>query len=103
MLRKSGINDPVFHSLFQILTPFGIYIFTEDILHASGVIAVVAAGIIHSIVREHTETLRFKVLDAKRSEIRRMYEAGEINAGQEKELRKFTNYIESIILYEHNE
>ncbi len=55
-LRKNGINDPVFHSLLQILTPFGVYIVTEDILHASGVIAVVAAGIIHSIVREHTET-----------------------------------------------
>lgn len=55
-LRKTGISDPVFHSLLQILTPFAIYIVTEDILHASGVIAVVAAGIIHSIVREHTET-----------------------------------------------
>ncbi len=55
-LRKNGINDPVFHSLLQILTPFGVYIVTEDILHASGVIAVVAAGIIHSIVREQTET-----------------------------------------------
>lgn len=55
-LRKSGINDPVFHSLLQIMTPFGIYIVTEHTLHASGVIAVVAAGIIHSIVREHTET-----------------------------------------------
>ncbi len=55
-LRKSGINDPVFHSLLQIMTPFGIYMVTEHVLHASGVIAVVAAGIIHSIVREHTET-----------------------------------------------
>ncbi len=55
-LGKSGINDPVFHSLLQIMTPFGIYIVTEHTLHASGVIAVVAAGIIHSIVREHTET-----------------------------------------------
>ncbi len=55
-LRKNGINDPVFHSLLQILTPFGIYIVTEDLLHASGIIAVVAAGIIYSIVREHTET-----------------------------------------------
>ncbi|MFT4007399.1 MAG: hypothetical protein QM683_17900 [Lacrimispora sp.] len=52
---------------------------------------------------EQKEELRFKVLDAERSEIRRMYEAGEINTGQEKELRRFTNYIESIILYEHNE
>lgn len=55
-LHKNGINDTVFHSLLQILTPFGVYLITEDVLHASGVIAVVAAGIIHSIVREHTET-----------------------------------------------
>lgn len=49
------------------------------------------------------EELRFKVLDAERSEIRRMYETGEINPVQEKELRRFANHIESIILYEHNE
>lgn len=49
------------------------------------------------------EELRFEVMDAERSEIRRMYEDGEINAEQEKELRRFTNYIESIVLYEHNE
>lgn len=55
-LRKQGIIDTVFHSLLQILTPFAIYILTEDIFHASGVIAVVAAGVVHSIIREHTET-----------------------------------------------
>ncbi len=49
------------------------------------------------------EELRFKVLEAERSEIRRMYETGEINADQEKELRRFANHIESIVLYEHNE
>lgn len=49
------------------------------------------------------EELRFKVLDAERSEMRRMYEAGEITSAQEKELRRFTNYIESIVLYDHNE
>lgn len=56
-LRKSGINDTVFHSLLQVLIPFGVYIITEDIFHASGIIAVVAAGMIHSFVRKHTETL----------------------------------------------
>jgi len=55
-LRKKGIDDPVFHSLLRILTPFGVYIATEDILHASGVIAVVAAGVLHSVIREHTGT-----------------------------------------------
>lgn len=52
---------------------------------------------------EQKEELRFKVLDAERFEIRRMYENGEINVSQEKELRRFTNYIESIVLYEHSE
>ncbi|EHJ01627.1 Na+/H+ antiporter [Clostridium sp. DL-VIII] len=55
-LRKEGINDVIFYSLFQILTPFGIYIITEELLHASGVIAVVVAGIVHSLIKERTET-----------------------------------------------
>ncbi len=55
-LHKRGINDVVFHSLLQILTPFIIYIITEELLHASGIIAVVVAGILHSLVREKTET-----------------------------------------------
>lgn len=57
VLRKQGINDVTFHTLLQIMTPFLIFIVTEDILHASGVIAVVVAGIVHSLVREQTETL----------------------------------------------
>lgn len=57
ILRKQGINDVTFHTLLQIMTPFLIFIVTEDILHASGVIAVVVAGIVHSLVREQTETL----------------------------------------------
>lgn len=56
VLRKQGINDVTFHTLLQIMTPFLIFIVTEDILHASGVIAVVVAGIVHSLVREQTET-----------------------------------------------
>lgn len=56
ILRKQGINDVTFHTLLQIMTPFLIFIITEDILHASGVIAVVVAGIVHSLVREQTET-----------------------------------------------
>lgn len=55
-LHKKGINDVVFHSLLQILTPFIIYIITEELLHASGIIAVVVAGIVHSLVRERTGT-----------------------------------------------
>lgn len=57
ILRKQGINDVTFHSLLQILTPFVIFIISEELLHASGVIAVVVAGIIHSIISEKTETM----------------------------------------------
>ncbi|MFS0645706.1 cation:proton antiporter [Siminovitchia sp. 179-K 8D1 HS] len=56
-LRKQGINDVTFHSLLQILTPFIIFMVTEHLLHASGVIAVVVAGVLHSLVRERTETM----------------------------------------------
>lgn len=55
-LRKEGINDVIFHSLLQILTPFCIFIITEEFLHASGVIAVVVAGIVHSLISKRTET-----------------------------------------------
>ncbi|MGE7838838.1 Na+/H+ antiporter [Viridibacillus arvi] len=56
-LRKKGIHDVVFHSLLQLLTPFIIYLIAEDIFHASGVIAVVVGGIVHALVKDHTETL----------------------------------------------
>ncbi|WP_068782857.1 Na+/H+ antiporter [Paenibacillus phocaensis] len=56
-LLKQGIKDATLHSLLQILTPFLIFIITEDFLHASGVIAVVVGGIVHSLLRERTETM----------------------------------------------
>lgn len=55
-LRKEGIKDVIFHSLLQILAPFGIFIVTEEFLHASGVIAVVVAGIVHSLIIKRFET-----------------------------------------------
>ncbi|HJF34357.1 MAG TPA: Na+/H+ antiporter [Sporosarcina psychrophila] len=54
-LRRRGLVDVVFHSLLQILTPFIIFFIAEEMFHASGVIAVVAAGIIYTIVKERTE------------------------------------------------
>lgn len=56
-LLKQGIKDATLHSLLQILTPFLIFIVTEEFLHASGVIAVVVGGIVHSLLRERTETM----------------------------------------------
>lgn len=60
ILRKKGIRDATFHSLLQILTPFIIYIATEELFHASGVIAVVVAGIAHAAITEHTSTMLAK-------------------------------------------
>lgn len=57
VLRKQGINDVTFHSVLQVVTPFMIYIITEHMFHASGVIAVVVAGIVHALVKERTEIL----------------------------------------------
>ncbi|TWT14336.1 Na+/H+ antiporter [Planomicrobium sp. CPCC 101079] len=56
LLRKQGISDVTFFTLLHVMTPFLIFIITEEFLHASGVIAVVVAGIVHSLVRERTET-----------------------------------------------
>lgn len=45
-LYRQGINDVIFRTVLQVTTPFVVYLVTEEFLHASGVIAVVAAGII---------------------------------------------------------
>jgi CPA1 family monovalent cation:H+ antiporter len=60
ILRKKGIRDATFHSLLQILTPFIIYITTEELCHASGVIAVVCAGLAHAAITEKTSTMLAK-------------------------------------------
>lgn len=44
-LHSINFNDAIFSVVLQILTPFVIYVIAEDFLHASGVIAVVTAGI----------------------------------------------------------
>ncbi|UDM31800.1 cation:proton antiporter [Lentilactobacillus laojiaonis] len=48
-LYRQGINDVIFNTVLQIITPFIIYLIAEDVFHASGVIAVVTAGIIVQI------------------------------------------------------
>lgn len=45
-LVQQGIQDVVLHTTIQILTPFVIYILADEVAHASGVIAVVAAGVL---------------------------------------------------------
>lgn len=44
LLRRQGINDVVFNTVLQIMTPFVVYVIAEELFHASGVIAVVTAG-----------------------------------------------------------
>ncbi|USS88059.1 sodium:proton antiporter [Fructilactobacillus hinvesii] len=45
-LDSIHFHDAIFSVVLQILTPFLIYVVAEDYLHASGVIAVVTAGIL---------------------------------------------------------
>lgn len=44
VLRRQGINDVVFNTVLQLMAPFVVYVITESVFHASGVIAVVTAG-----------------------------------------------------------
>lgn len=45
-MLQQGFEDVMFHTILQLVTPFIIYLIVEDLFHASGVIAVVVAGII---------------------------------------------------------
>ncbi|GMA70338.1 sodium:proton antiporter [Leuconostoc litchii] len=49
---RVGLNDVVFHTVVTLLMPFVIYWVAEDIFHSSGVIAVVAGGIISKILSD---------------------------------------------------
>jgi CPA1 family monovalent cation:H+ antiporter len=46
-LRSSGIDSITFHVLFEVITPFLVFLVAES-LHVSGIISVVAAGITYS-------------------------------------------------------
>lgn len=48
-LLMKGIDDTTFHVVMQLLTPFVIFFIAEEGFHASGVIAVVAAGILANL------------------------------------------------------
>lgn len=54
-IRRLGMEDITFHMLVQILTPFVIYYATEH-FHLSGILAVVAGGIVHAIEHDHEES-----------------------------------------------
>lgn len=45
-LYRKGIKNVIFNVVLQIIAPFAIYMLSEEVFHASGVIAVVTAGIV---------------------------------------------------------
>jgi CPA1 family monovalent cation:H+ antiporter len=60
VIRRLGIEDATMHMLIQILTPFFIYILAEH-LGVSGILAVVAAGILHSVAKDNFEPYATKL------------------------------------------
>lgn len=59
-IRRLGMEDVTIHMLLQILTPFVIYLVSEEV-GVSGILAVVAGGIIHAIERDRTESVQLKM------------------------------------------
>lgn len=56
-IRRLGMEDVTIHMLIQILTPFAIYLITEG-FGLSGILAVVAGGIVHAIEKDRTESMQ---------------------------------------------
>ena len=65
LLRRLGMEDFTIHMLIQILTPFAIYL-TAEHFKVSGILAVVAGGIIYAIERDHAKapTMKLQVVSA---------------------------------------
>ncbi|WP_419882690.1 Na+/H+ antiporter [Peribacillus sp. B-H-3] len=59
-IRRLGMEDVTIHMLIHILTPFIIYLVTEEI-GVSGILGVVAAGIVHAIERDRDESPTVKL------------------------------------------
>ncbi|REK76741.1 Na+/H+ antiporter [Paenibacillus paeoniae] len=53
-LRRLGMEDVTVHMLIMIMTPFLIYLVAEE-LGVSGILAVVAGGIVHAIERDRIQ------------------------------------------------
>jgi Na+/H+ antiporter len=56
LIRHMGMEDATVHMLIQILTPFLIYLVAEE-FGMSGILAVVAGGIVHAIERDRSESM----------------------------------------------
>ncbi|CAH2715042.1 Sodium, potassium, lithium and rubidium/H(+) antiporter [Neobacillus rhizosphaerae] len=53
-IRRLGMEDVTIHMLIQLLTPFVIFYIVEH-FHLSGILSVVAAGIVHAIYRDRDQ------------------------------------------------
>lgn len=45
-IYRQGIDDITLHTIIQIITPILVYFIAEEVFHASGVVAVVVAGVL---------------------------------------------------------
>ncbi|WML38075.1 Na+/H+ antiporter [Neobacillus sp. OS1-2] len=54
-IRRLGMEDVTIHMLIQLLTPFVIFYIIEH-FHLSGILSVVAAGIVHTICRDRDQS-----------------------------------------------
>lgn len=52
LIRRAGIDTPTLHVTLELLLPFGIYLLASH-LHIGGVIAVVCAGLVMSLLPHH--------------------------------------------------
>ncbi|ANE45751.1 hypothetical protein SY83_04935 [Paenibacillus swuensis] len=59
-IRHWGMEDVTMHMLIQILTPFAIFLISEH-FGVSGILAVVAGGIVHAVERDRTESAQVKL------------------------------------------
>ncbi|WP_411348038.1 Na+/H+ antiporter [Paenibacillus sp. WLX2291] len=60
MVRKWGMEDITVHVLWQILTPFVIYLLAEEV-GVSGILAVVAGGIVYAMEKDRAESVQLKM------------------------------------------
>lgn len=60
LLRRKGMEDVTVHTLLQLLTPFLIYLISEEI-GVSGILAVVAGGIVHAIEKDRAVAPQYKL------------------------------------------
>lgn len=54
-IRRLGMEDVMLHMLIQLLTPFIIFYIIEH-FHLSGILSVVAAGIVHAIFKDREQS-----------------------------------------------